>query len=128
MYKAGTQVVRFVVVGVVNTTLGYGCFTALWLLLGGWWHPLTVLALSYCLTAPLTFAFHRRFVFHASNPIPQSAGRYITISLTSIGVNFVLLQVLSSVLDVEVLVAQAVSLFLAAVFSFFAHRFWTFKG
>ncbi len=126
--KGRAQVARFVAVGVLNTILGYSMFAALWLLLGEWWHPLAVLALSYCLTAAVTFYLHRRFVFYASNPISQSASRYIAISLTSIGMNFVLLQVLSAFWGVEVLLAQAISLLLAAVFSFFAHKFWTFKS
>lgn len=126
--QEGSQVLRFIAVGLFNTALGYGLFAALWIALGTWWHPLFVLGLTYILGSVLAFLLHRRFVFYATNPRAQSARRYVGISLSSIVINFILLQMLSSTWGLNVLLAQALSLFVAATFSFFGLKFWTFKG
>jgi putative flippase GtrA len=122
------QVGKFVVVGVVNTALGYGVFAALWYFLEAYWHPLAVLTLTYALVASFAFILHRTFVFLGTNPLAQSARRYVVVSLTSLAINSFLLQLLTAVWALEVLFGQAVSLFVSAMLTFLLHRFWTFSA
>ena len=113
--------------GGLNTAVGYVVFAFLWALLGNRWHYLSILAVTYGLVMIFGFFIYRELVFRSETPWVNAASKYVTVVLGSVAINSVALVVLIEHFHFPVLLSQAVGIFLAATFSFVAHKYWTFR-
>ena len=119
------RVVRFVVVGLVNTAFGYALFLGFYLLVG-----LSAPAsngLSYLIAILLAFFLYRRFVFQASHP---QSGReaivYLVSAAVAFSLNLIVLIVLTS-LGMYAPVAQIGAMITYTACFYLLNRFVVFK-
>ena len=120
------QRVAFLLVGAVNTVVGYLCFAGLLLLLGQR-HYLAALVCAYVIAVLFAFVMYRFVVFRVRGHVFSDLWRFATVYLSSLAVNLVLLPVLVELAGVPVLLAQALIVLVTAVISWAGHKHYSFR-
>lgn len=123
----GLEVVRFGLVGVVNTAFGYGVFIALQLTLGTVTHYLVVLGISHVLGVLWSYVLQRRLVFRVRGHWWRDLMRFWSVYLVSLGFNAVALPLLHEVVHIPVIPAQGIVLLVSALGTYVAHRSFSFR-
>lgn len=115
--------VRFLIVGVINTAVGYALF-AVFLLFFGY---LASLYLSYAVAVTVAFVLHRRFTFRVRGNVAVDFVRFVGVYVVSLAVNTVVLPVLVEVVGLHPLVAQGISLVITTLISYVGHKWFSFR-
>ena len=121
------QRVAFLMVGSVNTVVGYGWFVAFELTIGRYWGYFASLAFAHVFSVLCAFVLYRRFVFKVRGHVWRDLGRFELVYLVSISINFALLPVLVEFAHLQPLVAQALIVFVTTLISYFGHRGFSFR-
>ncbi len=121
------QVLRFVVVGVVNSVFGFGVFAGLQLTIGAHVHYLVILLISHVVSVLEAYVLQRRFVFRVSGRWWRDLARFWSVYLVALAINLVALPLLVEIAHVSVLPAQAIVMLGVALGTFVAHRSFTFR-
>ena len=122
-----SRVVKFAVIGALNTGVAYGCFAGLYLLLSRWPY-MAVLVVSRELSVLFAYALYRRFVFPVRGPIVAEFGRFWLVYAGSLVLNMLALPVLVEVVHLPVLLAQAIVTALAIAASWIGHTRFSFRS
>jgi putative flippase GtrA len=126
--------VAFLVVGGINTFVGFGIFVACSLSLG---HladqrsgkvagTLVTIAVSHVLSVLFAFVMHRRFVFQVRGHVLRDLVRFESVYLAALGINLVALPVLVE-LGMDRIPAQAIIVASTTLLSYFGHRHFSFR-
>jgi putative flippase GtrA len=121
------QVLRFVMVGVVNSVFGFAVFTGLQLTIGGRVHYLVVLLASHVVSVFEAYLLQRWLVFRVSGHWWLDLARFWSVYLVALGVNLVALPLLVEIAHISVLPAQALVMLGTALGTYLAHRGFTFR-
>ncbi len=123
------QRVRFVLVGGINTVLGYALFALLVTVAGRSIGYLGSLYISYAIAIVAAFVMHRRFTFrvHATGRVAVDFLRFCSVYVVSLSINTVALPLLVEVVHWHPLVAQAGIVMVTTLVSYFGHRFFSFR-
>ncbi|HRW18340.1 MAG TPA: GtrA family protein [Dermatophilaceae bacterium] len=126
--------VAFLVVGVVNTAIGFVAFFGFDDLVRaaapqweGVAHNTVVLGLAHVVTVICAFVLYRTLVFRVRGHVWRDLARFESVYLVSIGVNWVLLNLLVEWAHLVPKLAQTLIVVLQAVWSWFAHKHWSFR-
>jgi putative flippase GtrA len=125
------QRVAFLVVGAVNTVVGY-LFFALFLMTVGqlWaepWGYLAALTCAHVVGVLFAFVLYRFVVFRVRGHVLADLWRFETVYLSALAVNFVLLPLLVEIADLPVLLAQAMIVLVTSVMSWVGHKHYSFR-
>lgn len=128
------QRVAFLVVGVINTIVGFSIFVACSESIGQLVDhqygrvagSLVTLGISHVLSVLFAFVMHRRFVFRVRGQVLKDLARFESVYLTALGINAVALPVLVE-LGLQRIPAQAIILAASTVLSYFGHRYFSFR-
>ena len=115
--------VRFLIVGVINTAVGYALF-ALFLLVFDY---LVSLYLSYAVAVTLAFVLHRRFTFRVRGNVVVDFVRFVGVYVVSLAVNSVVLPVLVELVGLHPLIAQGIALVITTLISYVGHKWFSFR-
>ncbi|PRY68921.1 putative flippase GtrA [Glaciihabitans tibetensis] len=121
--------VRFVLVGGVNTVLGYGLFAAFYFSLGATIGYIGSLYASYAVAIVVAFVLHRRFTFRV-NGTGNPAVDFLRISgvhAVALVVNTIALPVLVEYAQLDPLPAQALIVMVTTLISYFGHKVFSFR-
>ena len=121
------QVLRFAMVGVVNTAFAFGVFAGLQLTIGGRVHYIGVLVMSHVVGVLESYVLQRWLVFRVSGRWWRDLARFWSVYLVALAVNMVALPLLVELVHVPVLPAQAIVMLGTALATFAAHRSFTFS-
>ncbi len=121
------QVLRFVMVGVVNSVFGFSVFAVLQLTIGGRVHYLVVLLITHVVAVLEAYVLSRWLVFRVSGRWWRELARFWSVYLVALGVNLVALPLLVEIAHVPVLPAQAIVMLGTALGTYVAHRGFTFR-
>jgi putative flippase GtrA len=121
------QVLRFVVVGVVNSVFGFGVFAGLQLTIGAHVHYLVILLISHVVSVLEAYVLQRWLVFRVSGRWWRDLARFWSVYLVALAINLVALPLLVEIAHVSVLPAQAIVMLGVAMGTFVAHRSFTFR-
>ena len=122
------QRVAFLIVGGINTAIG-----AVWFVLFLWLFPrgpagyLGALVCAYLAATLCAFVLYRRFVFRVTGHVLRDLARFGLINLSTLAFNFAVLPVLVEVLGWPVLPSQFAIAGVTVVYSWFAHRGFSFR-
>jgi putative flippase GtrA len=122
------QRVAFLIVGGMNTAIG-----AVWFVLFLWLFPrgavgyLGALVCAYLAATLCAFVLYRRFVFRVTGHVLRDLARFGLVNLSALGFNFAMLPVLVEVLGWPVLASQFAIAGVTVVYSWFAHRGFSFR-
>lgn len=128
------QRVAFLVVGAINTVVGFGIFVACSESIGQFVDhqfgrvagSLVTLGVAHVLGVLFAFVMHRRFVFRVHGKVLRDLARFESVYLTALGINAVSLPMLVE-LGLQRIPAQAIILAASTVLSYFGHRYFTFR-
>ncbi len=128
------QRVAFLIVGGVNTLIGFGLFVAFDLAfgravdraIGPILGSLVTLACAHVISVLIAFVLYRRFVFRVRGHVLRDLARFESVYLVAIGVNAVLLPALVG-FGAPRIPAQAAIVVLTTVISYLGHRFFSFR-
>lgn len=125
----GDQRVRFIIVGGVNTLVGYTVFAVLTTSVFGTlrFGYLLSLLVSYAVAIVLAFLLYRRFVFAVSGRWWLDFVRFVSVYMLAIGINFLALPALVELVGLHPLVSQAMVLVATTLLSFVGHKLFSFR-
>lgn len=124
---AHSQIVRFGIIGVVNTAFSFGVFAGLHWLAGARVHYLVVVVVSNVVSVIEAFVLQRAFVFRVRGPWVRDLARFSSVYLVALGVNLAALPILVEFAMVPLLPAQAIVMLVTALGTFVVHRRYTFR-
>jgi putative flippase GtrA len=128
------QRVAFLVVGAINTVVGFAIFVACSQSVG---HlvdhrfgkvagTVATIVISHVLAVLFAFVMHRRFVFRVRGHLLRDLLRFWSVYLTAGGINIVALLVLVE-LGLPRIPAQAIIVASTTLLSYFGHRHFSFR-
>lgn len=121
------QRVAFLIVGGINTLVGYGWFVLFHELLGSIVGYMGTLGCAHVTAVLCAFVLHRRFVFKVHGHLLLDLGRFELVNLVALAVNAVLLPFFVEVVGLGVLVSQGLATCLTVMATYFGHRFFSFR-
>lgn len=121
------RLVRFLAVGAWNTAVGYAIFAGIALAWGERLHHQAILALSFAISVVHSYATQRYLVFGSKGSVLREFPRFVTVNLSALAINAVLLEALVR-LSVGVLAAQLAATLATTLVSFVAHQAWSFRA
>ncbi len=121
-----STVLRFTLVGLVNTAVGYGVILLLHYGLGI--DPVPANAGGYLSGLLLSYALNRRYTFASRRPHGQALPRFGMAAAGCFALNLLVLQVGLAVLALPVALAQALAVGSYSVAFYFANRWLVFRA
>lgn len=121
------QVLRYSVVGVVNSGFNFGVFAGLQVAFGERIHYLFIVVAAHIVSVFEAYVLQRWLVFRVRGRWWRELGRFWSVYLVALGVNMVVLPLLVQVGHAPVLPAQAGVMLGTALGTFVAHRSFTFR-
>ena len=125
--KLDRQMLRFAMVGVVNSVFGFGVFAGLQIGIGSHIHYLLVLVIAHVISVLEAYVLQRQFVFRVRGRWWRDLARFWSVYLVALAINAPALSLLVEVVHMAVLPAQAIIMLLTATGTFFAHRGFSFR-
>lgn len=125
----GDERVRFILVGGLNTVIGYSLFVTIQFVVGRYTSYYVSLYGSYFLATLIAFPIHRRFTFQVSGKESRFIEflRFQGVNVIALGVNTVTLPLLVEFGHLIPILAQAVIVVATTLISYFGHKFFTFR-
>ena len=121
-----SQLIRFLLVGVVNTAIQYVVFVVLYEVVGI--NYLLASIAGYCLGVLNSYLLNRRWTFASGNArILPEAVRFTTVNLLALGANTGLLFVLVSTQSIRPRIAQLWAITASVSVNFILNKTWTFR-
>lgn len=121
------QRVAFLIVGGINTVVGFGWFVLFHRLVGGAVGYMGTLACAHVAAVLCAFVLHRRFVFRVRGHVWLDLARFEVVNLGTLGVNAALLPAFVELGHLPVVPAQAAATAMTVALSFVGHRFFSFR-
>ena len=118
--------VAFLIVGVINTVVGFGWFVLFDVVGGHIWGYMVTMLLAHVAGVLCAFVLYRRFVFRVRGHVWLDLGRFELVYLTSLGINAVALPLLVEFGNLEPIIAQAVVTLATTIISYLAHSRFSF--
>jgi putative flippase GtrA len=119
------QSLKFILVGVLNTAIGYGCyFICLHLGLD----YILSLTISHIIGVANSFLWNKLWTFKSKGGIRRELPRFITVYAVTYILNLAVLAVLVEGLSLDKRLSQAAVTCVLTAVSYFGHRLWSFKG
>jgi putative flippase GtrA len=121
------QRVAFLIVGGINTVVGYVTFVGFQLTVGQWWGYLATLACAHVVSVLIAFVLYRFMVFRVRGHVLRDLWRFETVYLSALALNFVLLPVLVEIAHLNVYLAQGLIMFVTSAMSWVGHKNYSFR-
>ena len=102
-YTAAMQLMRFLMVGVLNTLVGLGC---IWLLLWAGATPVLANAAGFLIGMAVSFSVNRRWTFEHRGDWRASLGRWLLVAGIAYAANLGVMLGLTRLLGVDPYLAQ----------------------
>lgn len=129
LYKKYIRLIRFGIVGVINTGVDFGTFTVFSALLNT--NPLVSQVIGYSAGVANSFVMNKLWTFESKS---SKAGtqvelvKFIVINAASLGISLAGLKVLNGQLGVNVYIAKAIVTVLAQIVNFLGYKLWVFRN
>lgn len=124
------QRVAFLLVGGVNTAIGFGAFAVFQHFVGqhaGRYGYMVTLALAHVFSVLCAFWLYRHVVFRVRGHVLRDLGRFESVYLSALGVNAALLPLFVEVAHLTPLLAQLGVLVVTTMISWFGHKHFSFR-
>ncbi len=121
------QRLAFLVVGAMNTAIGFFWFVVFQHLVGQHVGYLFALVLAHIASVICAFWLYRHLVFRVRGHVWRDLARFETVYLSALAVNVVLLPLFVEIFGLPVLVGQALVVFVTSVISWVGHKRFSFR-
>lgn len=119
--------IAFVIVGVINTVVGFAWFALFDLSVGRLWGYMATLLFAHVASVLCAFVLYRRFVFRVRGHVWVDLARFESVYLVALGINALLLPLLVELGGLQPIVAQAVIVFVTTLVSYIGHSRFSFR-
>lgn len=119
--------IAFVIVGVINTVVGFAWFALFDLSVGRIWGYMATLLFAHVASVLCAFVLYRRFVFRVRGHVWVDLARFESVYLVALGINALLLPLLVELGGLQPIVAQAVIVFVTTLVSYIGHSRFSFR-
>jgi putative flippase GtrA len=125
----GDERIRFVLVGGINTLLGYGLFALFEVTVSQFIGYLGCLFIAYAIATVVAFVLHRRFTFQVggTGSVVIDFLRFSVVYAITLALNTIALPLLVELAHLSPLVAQAAITIVATGVSYVGHKFFSFR-
>ncbi len=120
------QITLFILVGLAAALAHYG--TLIGLVEGRRWTPVPATLCGYVAGGIVSYVLNRRMTFESGRAHSQAIWRFAAVAAVGFALTWVAMLILVDGLGAPYLAAQGLTTGLVMVWSFLAHRFWTFPG
>lgn len=120
----------FLLVGGVNTVVGFLWFVVFQLTVGAWlgdWGYMVAFVLAHIASVLCAFYLYRRLVFRVRGHLWLDLARFEVVQLTAFGINLVALPVLVQAAGIPPIPANAIITVVTVTVSYFAHQYFSFR-
>lgn len=121
------QRIAFLIVGGINTVVGFLWFALFEATVGRLAGYLVSLAFAHVASVLCAFVLYRRLVFVVRGNVLIDLLRFEMVYLVAIGINFAALPLLVEIAGLPPLAAQAIIVTVTTVVSFIGHRYFSFR-
>lgn len=121
------QRTAFLIVGGINTGVGFLWFVFFQLTIGQVWGYLVALVFSHITSMICAFLMQRYFVFRVRGHWWRDLYRFEIVQLGTLAINFIALPFLVQVVHLNPIPAQAIITAVTVVLSWFGHRHFSFR-
>lgn len=121
------QRVAFLIVGGLNTVIGFAWFTVFLYTVGTVLGYIAALICAWVASVLCAFVLYRRLVFHVTGNVLVDLLRFTTVYLVSLAINLVLLPLLVELGGLHPLLAQALIVIVTTIVSYVGHRYFSFR-
>jgi putative flippase GtrA len=118
------RIAKFVLVGVMNTIVGYGSFFILLYYI----NYIFALVASHVIGVAHSYIWNRHWTFKSKNSMAVEFMKFESVYLISLAINIVLLYVAVDMMHFDPRVMQLLLLPAITIFTYIGHKFWSFKG
>lgn len=118
------QLVKFILVGIANTALGYGLF-ALFLYINIFY--LISLTISHIIATTNSYILNKYITFNSKGEIRKEAWKFFLVYGMIYIINFTFLFIAVRLLRFKPLIAQIFILIIVTAISFLGQKYFTFK-
>jgi len=123
----GDARVRFLIIGGVNTVVGYGLFVMVQAVVGVHISYFGSLLLAHVGASLLAFTLYRRWVFRVEGHVTRDFLRFQLVYIVPLLANFLALPLLVELVGLNVYLAQALIVLVSSVVSYLGHKFFSFR-
>lgn len=125
-HSVSRQLSAFIGVGLVAAVVHYSVLIGLVELAKA--GPVPATLAGYVLGGAVSYALNRRYAFRSERPHAQAAWRFAVVAGVGFGLTWLVMAVLTGAGGVPYLLAQVLTTAIVLVWSFLAHRLWTFDA
>jgi putative flippase GtrA len=122
--RISRQFAAFFGVGVMAAAVHYGLLILL--VEGGGFHPVPATLAGYVAGGLISYALNRKHTYGSSRPHREATWRFAVVAFIGFLLTWLLMHVLTVWLSGPYLPAQVVTTGVVMLWSFVAHRIWTF--
>lgn len=119
--------VRFLVIGGVNTVVGYGLFVLVQGLIGSHVSYFGSLLIAHIGASLLAFFLYRHWVFRVRGNLTVDFLRFQLVYVVPLLANLLALPILVALIGIDVYLAQALIVLVTSVVSYVGHKFFSFR-
>jgi putative flippase GtrA len=124
-YKVFGQMIRFGLVGLVNTATDWLCYLALTRSIGLYY--LNAKIISYIIAASLSFLLNRQWTFAAKEKIAKQLPRFYLTATIGLLLNALILLIVVDLLKLSDILGLVSATLLIFLWNFFSNKLWVFK-
>jgi putative flippase GtrA len=117
------QTIKFGLVGLLNTLIGYGVF----FIFLSWVPYIYALFVANIIGASNSFFWNKYWTFKSKNKYHAEILRFVLVYTFTFIINAMLLSLAISKYHINAKIAQAFILILVTLISFFGHKYWSFR-
>ena len=119
--------IRYLVVGIWNTVVGYSLYT-LWIFLLSQSQYLLALVLSTIFAGIHSYYTQRKFVWKSKSEIKSEISKFFVVFITQFALNFILLYVLVEHQGFNPILSQYALGIVIIISTYFVNKKWTFSS
>lgn len=120
------QKLAFLIIGGLNTIIGFSLFVLFQLWIGKQFGYISALLLSHLSSVLIAYFLQRYVVFRVRGHWLRDLAKFELVQLTSIGLNFVCLPFLVEICNLTPILAQAVFSIANFIVTWFGHKYFSF--
>lgn len=125
--KLDSRIIRYLLIGLYNTIVGYFLFWLVNYVLANVVHYLVILCVSFMLSLTHAYIGQRYIVFRSTEHWWKEYFRFFSVNLSGLIINAFLLALFVES-GIDLMVSQAISMLIVAIISYYGHRYFSFKA
>jgi putative flippase GtrA len=121
-----SQIIAFTGVGLLAAVVHYGLLVGLVELAG--WRAIPATLTGYIGGGIVSYGLNRRHTYRSDRPHEEAGWRFAVVAAVGFGLTYLSMSLLHGQLGIQYVVAQVLTTGIVLVWSFIAHKLWTFRG